>query len=170
MSRQLFVRIGVFAVAVVLLLGAGLTIYAYREAVANQATNSPLATPQFPAGNNPIQPGNNPIQPGNNPVQPNNNGVGQIPVMVVEIIPGSPAMAAGLQPGDNILSADGQPINPWRMLELLRQKQPGDTLTLGVRRAAQELNLTITLGDDANAPGRAYLGATILPPPPPQAP
>lgn len=177
MSRQLFVRIGIITVAVVLLLGAGLTIYAYRQAVDNQTANAPLATPQFPAGNNANQPGNNANQPGNNanqpgnnPIQPGNNGGGQIPVMIVEIIPGSPAMAAGLQPGDNILSADGQPINPWRMLELLRQKQPGDTLTLGVRRAAQELNLTVTLGDDANAPGRAYLGATILPPPPPQAP
>lgn len=163
MSRQLLVRIGVIAVAVVLLLGAGLTIYAYRQAVATQAANLPLATPPFPAGNNPIQPGNNPIQPGN-------NNLGQVPTMIFEIIPNSPAMAAGLQPGDNILTADGQVIDPWRLLELLRQKQPGDVLTLGVRRAAQELSITVTLGDDANAPGRAYWGATILPPPPRQVP
>lgn len=177
MSRQLLVKIGVIAVAIVLLSGAGLTIYAYRQAVANQATNPQLATPQFPAGNNPIQPGNNPnpIQPGNNspgnnPPSPGNNGMGQIPTMVFEIIPNGPAMSAGLQPGDNILTVDGQIVNPWQLLDLLGQKQPGDQLTLMVRRATQELSLTITLGDDANAPGRAYLGATILPPPPRQAP
>ena len=163
MSRQLLVRIGVIGVAVILLVGAGLTIYAYRQAVATQAANLPLATPQFPAGNNPVQPGNNPVQPGN-------NGLGQIPTMIYEIIPNSPAMTAGLQPGDNILTADGQVVSPWQLLELLRQKRPGDSLALGVRRAAQELSITVTLGDDANAPGRAYLGATILPPPPRQAP
>jgi tetratricopeptide (TPR) repeat protein len=58
-------------------------------------------------------------------------------VPVIRVVPGSPAAAAGLQPGDVVLSLDGQPVK--RTAELLAAvaaKKAGDKLVLQVRSGA----------------------------------
>ena len=58
-------------------------------------------------------------------------------VPVLRVVPGSPAVASGLQPGDVLLSLDGQAVK--RTAELLAAvaaKKPGDKLILQVRGAA----------------------------------
>lgn len=59
---------------------------------------------------------------------------------------GSAAALGGLKVNDIILSVDGQLINNQRSLsEYLLDYQPGDTVTLSVDRAGEDLDLTVTL-------------------------
>jgi len=67
-------------------------------------------------------------------------------VRVAEVIPGSPAAAAGLRPGDVLVSLDGTPLADVRGYSAaLKAHQAGDTITLIVRRDGEEMTLTATL-------------------------
>jgi tetratricopeptide (TPR) repeat protein len=58
-------------------------------------------------------------------------------VPVIRIIPGSPAEQAGIQPGDLLLSLDGQPAKRTAdLLAALAAKKPGDRIALQLRGAA----------------------------------
>jgi S1-C subfamily serine protease len=67
---------------------------------------------------------------------------------VLEVTPGTPAAAVGIQPGDVITAIDGQPftIADSFVASLLFEHLPGDTITLTVERGGQTLDLTVTLG------------------------
>ena len=57
----------------------------------------------------------------------------------------SPAEKAGLQPGDQIMTIDGQsPGNPMTLPDRLRG-QAGKTITLGVQREGKSINIPITV-------------------------
>lgn len=79
---------------------------------------------------------------------------------VAEVISGSPAEAAGLQEGDLIIAVDGEEVGPGNSLaEILDDYQPGDEVTLSVEREGEEgLEVQVTLGEDPEEPGEAYLG------------
>ena len=70
-------------------------------------------------------------------------------VPVLRVVPGSPAAAAGLQPGDVVLGADGQAVK--RTADLIAgvaAKKPGDKVILQVRgvavgSAARSVDLTL---------------------------
>jgi len=65
--------------------------------------------------------------------------------LVSDVMPGSPAEAAGLKVQDTIVSIDGTPIDdvPRLALHLLALRD-GDRVTLGVRRGSQALTVAIT--------------------------
>jgi predicted metalloprotease with PDZ domain len=65
---------------------------------------------------------------------------------VRDVEPGSGAAEAGLQPNDSILAWDGAEP-PRRAERWLRERQPGETLRLKVRRSGNELELQIRLGE-----------------------
>lgn len=75
-------------------------------------------------------------------------------VIVVAVVPGSPAVSAGVRPGDVIIAVDGEPTTtPEELLAALRVRDPGDTVTLTVRSAdgdEREVNVALTARPAAN--------------------
>jgi S1-C subfamily serine protease len=69
-------------------------------------------------------------------------------VIVGGVVPGGPAEAAGLRPGDVLLAVDGQPLrSPEDFLAALRPRDPGDVVTLRVRGtdgAQRDVPVTLT--------------------------
>jgi serine protease Do len=80
-------------------------------------------------------------------------------VLVAAVLPGTPAAAAGVKPGDRVLAVEGRPANvrfdtqlPAFTNELL-QHSPGALLQLKLVRGSQELTVTLSpvLRDEARA-------------------
>jgi len=70
-------------------------------------------------------------------------------VLVAAVLPGTPAAAAGIKPGDRVLAVEGRPVNvrfdtqlPAFTNELL-QKTPGAPLSLRLARGTQELTVSV---------------------------
>ncbi len=67
---------------------------------------------------------------------------------VEEVVSGSPAAAAGLQPGDHIVELDGEEIPSFPDLAArLVRLDPGTDVTLTVERDGSTQDLTVTLGE-----------------------
>ena len=65
---------------------------------------------------------------------------------VTAVTSGSPAAQAGIQPGDVIISADGQDLNTESSLaSIVNQHKPGDTITLTILRNGQRQTVSVTL-------------------------
>lgn len=56
----------------------------------------------------------------------------------------SPGKAAGIEPGDRIVSVNGQDIQEWDQATAIIRESPGDDLTVVVDRAGVEKTLTVT--------------------------
>jgi Do/DeqQ family serine protease len=68
-------------------------------------------------------------------------------VMVVKIMPNSPAAQAGLQQGDIIQSIEGEKIaEPSQVQKKVESSQVGSDLTLNLQREKQELKIPVKLG------------------------
>jgi Do/DeqQ family serine protease len=66
--------------------------------------------------------------------------------LVEEVIPNSPAQAAGLQHGDIVRSVDGQPIQTSKMLQqIIAHKKPGQVVNLSVLRKGEPMDFTVEL-------------------------
>lgn len=90
------------------------------------------------------------------------DGAVTVQITIAEVLPDTPAAEAGLQAGDVITAVDGESVDfPNKVQELIRGKNPGDTLTLTVQRGDETLDLTATLGEHPDAAGRAYLGVHL---------
>lgn len=84
--------------------------------------------------------------------------VGLTGVLILDVVRGSGADAAGLQParitrrgqiiiGDVIVSIDGKGVaNTEILLEELDSRQPGEAVTLGIVREGKALEVSVTLG------------------------
>jgi serine protease Do len=60
---------------------------------------------------------------------------------------GTPAAEAGLQAGDILVAIDGQELEKYlQVSNLIASKQPGDDVTLTIRRDGEEQTVTVTLG------------------------
>ncbi len=74
----------------------------------------------------------------------NYNGKG---AKVREVVAGSPAQKGGIQAGDIILAMDGKQVDDHKAnLELLKKKKRGDKAVFKVKRAGEEIELTLELG------------------------
>jgi putative serine protease PepD len=68
-------------------------------------------------------------------------------LLVVGVLPGGPAAAAGLREGDLIVSVDGEPaVNPDQLAALTLTKRAGEQVELEVERAGSRTSATVTLG------------------------
>jgi regulator of sigma E protease len=68
-----------------------------------------------------------------------------LPAVVGKVISGSAAQAAGLQPGDNILSVDGNAVSDWNQLTDTTRKlaKPDHKLALVIDRAGQRVPISV---------------------------
>jgi regulator of sigma E protease len=64
--------------------------------------------------------------------------------LVGTVTPGGPASVAGIKPGDLITRIDGTAINDFQQLHETIPMSGGSTLALGIRRAGQDLTLSVT--------------------------
>lgn len=70
----------------------------------------------------------------------------QIPAVIGELLPEGTAAAAGLQPGDRVLSAGGRPVADWTdWVEFVRAR-PGETISLTVERAGTQRSMELFIG------------------------
>jgi len=67
-----------------------------------------------------------------------------IPPVLGEIRPGSPAEEAGLQPGDRILAVEGEAVADWLALVDRIQAAPGEALSIRIERDGSERAITVT--------------------------
>lgn len=97
--------------------------------------------------------------------------------LVANVLPGSPAAKAGLQPGDVLQQIDGHPIVASADLPaVVTMAQPGDKVTLQVWREGRQRSVEVTLADASKkgdreemaeggkpAAGKARLGLALRP-------
>jgi Lon-like protease len=80
-------------------------------------------------------------------------------VRIDEVIPTSPAHAAGLAPGMVVTAVDGKRIASLEALRaVLAKRKAGQSVTIGVLDGSQRRTITTELTSDPAAPGRALLG------------
>lgn len=66
------------------------------------------------------------------------------PPEIAWVDPGSPAADAGVRQGDLVLAVDGKAVPTWRDLEMATLSSPGRTLSIRLRRAGHDHELTLT--------------------------
>lgn len=69
---------------------------------------------------------------------------GDVPVLVREIEPNTPAAEAGLQPGDRIIAVNGQPVTSAEQVTQFIRDHKSQPITLTVNRAGQQKDITAT--------------------------
>ena len=87
-------------------------------------------------------------------------------VVIVDVVPGSPAEEAGLQVGDLILAVDGQEIAlDGNLAAFIGQYEPGDRVTLQIQAEGEQepRAVRVTLGEDPEIAGKPYLGVSYRP-------
>jgi len=69
----------------------------------------------------------------------------QIPAVVGEVSPDSPAASAGIEPGDRIKTVAGEPVPDWTWIGALVQKhgKAGQVLAVGVERNGADMELGV---------------------------
>lgn len=76
-----------------------------------------------------------------------------------QVVEGTPADQAGLEPGDIIVGIDRTPIDGNHPLpEVITQYEPGDRITVRFWRADDEHTTRVRLAENPDVPGQAYLG------------
>lgn len=85
--------------------------------------------------------------------------------LVGEVVPGSPADQAGLQPGDRVVAVNGAPVGDWGAWVERVRDAPGETLTLTLMRDGEQRRLNLTpdaVGEGDQVYGRVGVGAGDL--------
>lgn len=83
---------------------------------------------------------------------------------VDEVVPKSFAAEAGIQPGDRVLSVDGQRTEKWQEFQnIVANQRPGDPVTVVVERGGTEREFSGELGSDPENDKRALVGVQPVP-------
>jgi regulator of sigma E protease len=86
--------------------------------------------------------------------------VGVKGVQVIQVDVDSPAYAAGVKPGDEILSIDGEAVETFEDLKRIVQARLGSEITMQVTRDFEEIDLRMTPREDP-PPGQGPLGVQL---------
>lgn len=82
-----------------------------------------------------------------------------IGVLVADVIPGSPAVRAGVQPTDVIVGVDGKQVRtPTRLRTLISRHHPGDVVRIALRAAHGERQVRVKTVADPHDPQRPVIG------------
>lgn len=80
-------------------------------------------------------------------------------VIVAEVVAGCSAAEAGLERGDVIIAVDGEEVDGGESLaDVIRDHEPGDEVTLLIRRDGDDQEVVVELGEHPENEGNAYLG------------
>lgn len=71
-------------------------------------------------------------------------GVPQTPATIAQVAPGTAAAAAGLRPGDHIVSVAGRPVSNFEDMAQMIALRPGQRLALEVQRDGRMLTIPVT--------------------------
>jgi regulator of sigma E protease len=69
---------------------------------------------------------------------------GDVPVVIREITPDSPASEVGLQPGDQILAVGGQPVRSAEQVTRFVSEHKTEPITLTIKRSGRQMDVTAT--------------------------
>jgi regulator of sigma E protease len=69
---------------------------------------------------------------------------GDVPVIIREVAPNSPASEAGLQFGDQILAIDGQPVRSAEQVSRFISEHKSEPITLTIKRGSRQIDVTAT--------------------------
>jgi len=95
-----------------------------------------------------------PLLPGPSPFIPEAEGA-----LVTEVVEGSPADRASIQPGDLIIAVDGVRIDEEDTLKkVIRRHRPGDRVEITLWSRGRERTVTVKLGEHPEDKEAAYLG------------
>jgi regulator of sigma E protease len=85
------------------------------------------------------------------------------PARIEQVVPNTPAAAAGLQPGDVLVKADGQAVKTYETVRQLIILRTGVPISLDVLRGGQHVPITVTpaRGDVTDDVGRVHRMGTI---------
>ena len=85
---------------------------------------------------------------------------------IAEVVVGSPAERAGLRAGDQVLAADGEPIDEWSDLVRYVQARPGVPISLELRRDSRRESIVVTPESADGGEGvTGRIGAVVRSPP-----
>lgn len=80
-------------------------------------------------------------------------------IMVKQVAPNSPAAKAGLQPGDQVVSVDGEGTHAvWQLRRILTRHFAGETLEVEALRDDERLKLKVTLAPPPAGPAGPHGG------------
>lgn len=80
----------------------------------------------------------------------------QLPPVIGAVAPGSPAAAAGLRAGDEIVALANTPIADWDTLAETVRRHPGETVAIEWLRAGQRMRAQVTLEVVQERDGRRF--------------
>jgi len=87
-----------------------------------------------------------------------------LPAIIGQVLPGSAAARAGLQPNDEFIAANGREVASWDMLVRTVRENPEKPLQIAVLREGRVLDLTLVpeMGEDKNRPGKQVAQMGVL--------